>query len=310
MSSFSPSFTDNPSVVSSDARKLCFCNKDGQQGDCSWPKQLALYSYPGQVFELPLAALGDMNGLVKWPVYARIGIGCSLGSILQQSQNTDAKNCTNLQYSILSEDTRNMSVIAFSLQSVSEYLIWYYLVHLLECPLGFALDTNKGCDCHKYLVKTNENFTCNIADQSIQRQGTTWIGALKGNTSNYSLVFSTVCPFFYCNRSNVKILVNQTSFLNDSEDIQCTDNRSGVLCGGCRDNFSLALGSNRCLHDCSNNSLSLIIAFAAAGIALVFFIKILNLTVSQGTINGLIFYANIVGVEQTVLFSSEDYGIF
>ena len=30
VSSFSPSFTDNPSVVSSDARKLCFCNKDGQ----------------------------------------------------------------------------------------------------------------------------------------------------------------------------------------------------------------------------------------------------------------------------------------
>ena len=104
----------------------------------------------------------------------------------------------------------------------------------------------------------------------------------------------------------MKILVNQTSLLNDSEDMQCTDNRSGVLCGGCRDNFSLALGSNRCLHGCSNNSLSLIIAFAAAGIALVFFIKILNLTVSQGTINGLIFYANIVGVEQTVLFSSED----
>ena len=103
----------------------------------------------------------------------------------------------------------------------------------------------------------------------------------------------------------MKIIVNQTSFLN--EDIQCANNRSGVLCGGCRDNFSLALGSNRCLHGCSNNSLSLIIAFAAAGIALVFFIKILNLTVSQGTINGLIFYANIVGAEQTVLFSSRAY---
>ena len=68
-----------------------------------------------------------------------VGNGCSLGSILQQSQNTDAENCTNLQYSILSKDTHNMSVIAFSLQSVSEYLIWYYLVNLLECPLGFAL---------------------------------------------------------------------------------------------------------------------------------------------------------------------------
>ena len=52
----------------------------------------------------------------------------------------------------------------------------------------------------------------------------------------------------------------------------------------------------------SYNGLSLIVAFVFAGIMLVFFIKILNLTVSQGTLNGLIFYANIVGASQPIVF--------
>ena len=70
--------------------------------------------------------------------------------------------------------------------------------------------------------------------------------------------------------------------------------------------YSLALGSNRCLPDCSYNSLSLIVAFVFVGITLVLFIKILNLTVSQGTLNGLIFYANIVGASQPFVFTNSD----
>ena len=66
------------------------------------------------------------------------------------------------------------------------------------------------------------------------------------------------------------------------------------LCGGCRDGFSLAIGSSRCIP-CSNNSyLALLIFFSAAGFLLVFLISVLiDLTVSCGMINGLILYANI-----------------
>ena len=223
----------------------------------------------------------------------------------QQSQSTNAERCTNVHYAILSNESLvNLKFSLNNYQSIDDNNYSVRPVFLLDCPLGFSLHSNNyGCDCHEHLFQNIENITCNITEESIERQGTTWIGALK-NTSN--LVFSTVCPFLYCNQSSVIINLNNESTIQ-AEDAQCTGNRSGVLCGGCRNNFSLALGSNRCLHGCSNNSLSLIIAFAAAGIALVFFIKILNLTVSQGTINGLIFYANIVWAEQTMLFSSKTY---
>ena len=303
VSSFFP--TDDPSVISSDAEKLCFCTEDGELGDCSWTQ---LSVYPGQVFGLPVAALGDMNGFVRWQVYANVDEGV-LSNELQHSQNTNATNCTSLKYSILSQNYKAAMHFSLSYHSTNDYNTnTHYIsnrVDLLDCPLGFNLSAIYGCECHEFLSQHIKDITCNITEQSIQRQGTTWIGVLDSNTSNITLALSNVCPFLYCNKANIKVFVNQSTFIN--EDIQCTGNRSGVLCGGCRDNFSLALGSNRCLHGCKNNSLSLIIAFAAAGIALVFFIKILNLTVSQGTINGLIFYANIVEAEKTMLFSPKAY---
>jgi len=63
----------------------------------------------------------------------------------------------------------------------------------------------------------------------------------------------------------------------------------------------MVFGSSRCLL-CSNWWLFLIPLFAFAGIALVFLLTVFNLTISIGTINGLIFYANIVRANTAVFF--------
>ena len=60
------------------------------------------------------------------------------------------------------------------------------------------------------------------------------------------------------------------------------------------ENFSLAIGSSRCIECSNSHNVALLLAFAAAGVFLVFFILVLNLTVTQGLINGVIFYANII----------------
>ena len=79
--------------------------------------------------------------------------------------------------------------------------------------------------------------------------------------------------------------------------------RSGVLCGSCQQNLSHVLGTSNC-KECSSNFLLLIPVFIVAGIALVAFLMLLNLTVSVGTINGLIFYANIVRANHAIFFPS------
>ena len=111
------------------------------------------------------------------------------------------------------------------------------------------------------------------------------------------------CPFDY-NCMNTAINVTL-----DNPNAQCDNNHSGILCGACKENFSLALGRLHCLS-CSNTYLALIIPFALAGIALVVLLFLLHLTVAAGTINGLIFYANIVQANNQALFPRAMSNIF
>ncbi len=94
--------------------------------------------------------------------------------------------------------------------------------------------------------------------------------------------------------------------LENESDTQCRFNRAGRLCGGCLDGYSLAIGSSHCIHCPNNDNLALLIFFAAAGFLLVFFITAFNLTVTQGMINGLVFYANIVWIYQRIFFPLTD----
>ena len=69
------------------------------------------------------------------------------------------------------------------------------------------------------------------------------------------------------------------------------------------------LGSNQC-GQCTNYYIALIISLAVAGIALIAFIIALNLTVSVGTLNGLIFYANIVNIYEPIFFPNGPVKLF
>ena len=77
----------------------------------------------------------------------------------------------------------------------------------------------------------------------------------------------------------------------------CESHHGGILCGGCVANYSVILGSWKCMN-CSNlsryNFIWLTVVIALAGVVLVVFLLLVKMTVSSGTINGLVFYANII----------------
>ena len=302
VSFFSPSFKDDFSLISSDPLAVRFCNKD-RIPICIFKTTFNISVYPGQLFQVPVVTVGDMCGVVSAPVLATVETKCSakLGNELQYKQTTNSKECSSFQYSIFTNLTDRECVLTLSL--IGSLIInlanstIQINVLVLGCPEGFILN-DSYCDCELQLKLAGA--VCNITEQSIVRRGTTWIGVSDNGTS---LLFSPVCPLGYCKSDEVKLLVNQTLI---DEDSQCTANRSGILCGHCKDNFSLVLGSNRCLPDCSYNILFLIVAFVFAGLLLVFFIKILNFTVSQGSPNGLMFYANIIGASQPFAFTRSD----
>ena len=112
-----------------------------------------------------------------------------------------------------------------------------------------------------------------------------WNTSLWIALSTKKIILSKYCPFDYCKYTKV---IKGVGLSGD----QCSFNRAGRLCGGCKENYSLAIGSSHCIYCTNDNNATLLIFFAAAGVLLVYFISALNLTVTQvqGMINGLIFY--------------------
>ena len=71
----------------------------------------------------------------------------------------------------------------------------------------------------------------------------------------------------------------------------------------------MSLGSSHCLR-CPTNwpglLVAIVIAFIVSGIILTAVLLVLNLTVAVGTLNSIIFYANIVTASKSVLFSTSE----
>jgi hypothetical protein len=112
----------------------------------------------------------------------------------------------------------------------------------------------------------------------------------------------------YCHPPESMIEMNLNT--PNGTDAQCAHNRSGLLCGACSSGLSLSLGSSRCLQ-CHTHwpgvLIAIIVSTLLAGLALVASLLILNLTVAVGTLNGLIFYANIVTANQHKFFPSTSF---
>ena len=144
------------------------------------------------------------------------------------------------------------------------------------------------------------HFKCSIRNKSglLQWNSTVWVNATFSDSHGTGIIYNRFCPLLYCKSGN------KTVNIGDDPSKQCDSNRTGILCGACKDNFSLAIGSSQCIECPNSHNVALLLVFAAAGVLLVFFILALNLTVTQGLVNGVIFYANTVWAYKMIFFQS------
>ena len=220
-------------------------------------------------------------------------------SSLEYSQNID-NNCNTLKYTIQSRavgTTQEKTLYAQGSCSPTQTNTLTVIVKIKNCPPGFQLSMNEPtCICAERLQQFTN--TCSVDSITVLREHNVefWVGYDSDDESR-GLILHPNCPFDYCTSEETYLAV-------DDSDKQCNYNRSGLLCGRCSENLSLALGSSCCLQ-CSNSYLSLLAAFAFAGIALVLLLLVLRLTVAAGTFNGLIFYANILAVNSAIFFQPQ-----
>ena len=290
--------TENKSAVtvSSDPLHICICRDGPTNCSASYhPKTV----YPGGTLEVPVIALGQRNGTT--PAVIQITNTSNNISIsnLEGTRNID-NTCNTLKYTIQSRavgTSQEMILYAQGPCSPTQSNTLTVTVNIENCPPGFQLSMNEPiCICAERLQQFTN--TCLVDNTTVLREHNAefWVGYDSDNESR-GLILHPNCPFDYCTSKETYLAV-------DDSDKQCNYNRSGLLCGRCSENLSLPLGSSRCLQ-CSNSYLSLLAAFAIAGIALVLLLLVLRLTVAAGTINGLIFYANILAVNSAIFFQPQ-----
>ena len=287
------SFQQKPisSLVASRPLGVCICNEDNAI-NCS-TRSVDRLIYPGQSISLSLATVGVCGGISPGEL---VTSNSSMTEVvlLNVSQATSGRNCIKFGYRLYSQFSNgsiflghatNPGEIRFTGSSLMVN------VTFLPCPVGLTL-SSKACQCNDVIESIN-GTQCSIdwMPHPIRRSGNNW---LSYNQQYNCTVAHKNCPFDYCNTSAVYLNLTHP-------DLQCTNGRSGTLCGECQTGLSLTLGSNKC-ESCNNKYLSLVVAFIVAGIALVVFLLGCNLTVSVGSINGLLFYANMIKLNETALF--------
>ena len=281
---------DKGHSISSDPTQLCFCNKS--KLNCTEATQ-SKSIYPGQRVRVSVVAIDQSGSTIPALIHTTVRSGDNL--IMSETISYETgENCTSRNYSVTPNNLFNQLELYPSNRSGdTKHLI--VNITFERCPIGFELSNSTGeCICdHRLWQYTNSR---DINTQAIFRNAssTFWLGVSYNNGTLEGFIHHPFCPLDYC--------TTESKYINLRDpDKQCNVNRSGLLCGKCKEGFSLVLGSSQC-KKCSNNYLALLVPFALAGVVLVTLLFLLHLTVAAGTLHGLIFYANIVAANHHIFF--------
>ena len=334
---YNPGLRSSLSPVSSDPLRVCICDRNNQP-QCNKEAIHGIKVYPGEQFTLLAVVVGADFGTTVGPVHAILDNSVCAARLKFSDQYaqwiTNRTTCSELNYAILSRnkheymyltvkdvslatvekdytintdpynaDSRcNLSYHTLNKDRILTKPLFIKITLLGPCPPGFILSGNPpSCVCNSILEESGLNGQ--IIDQKgyISWDGPMWVNASQTsiNSTMYDILVTQYCPSDLCKMDKKNLS------LRDDPNTQCAHNHAGRLCGGCQENYSLAIGSSHCIYCPNNNSLALLIYFAAAGFLLVLFINVSNLTVTQGMINGLVLYANIMWTYQTLLFPAK-----
>ena len=284
---------DKGHSISSNPTQLCFCNMTAV--NCTAGVSQSRSIYPGQEVEISVVAVDQSGLLVPALIYTEFHSGYNLNRSETISYES-GENCTSRKYPMTPQKSFNQLVLHPSNWSASTVHLTVNVI-FKTCPIGFEPSNSTGeCICDHRISEWPFTNSCSIDRQAILRNtnSTFWLNVSYNNGTPEGFIYHPYCSLDYC--------TSESKYFNlNNPDKQCDYNRSGLLCGKCKEGLSLILGSSQCMQ-CSNKYLLLLIPFALAGVLLVLLLFLLHLTVVEATLHGLIFYANIVAANHHIFF--------
>ena len=290
--------------TTSDAVRLCLCHHN--QKDCSRHHE-PIRIRKGQTFSISAVSVDQVNHTLNATIIGYLNNTesnngkRSLG--IGQRAQIARSSCTDLTYQVYSPLDKE-KLILFAVGpcknvGISKQIIDIYFLPC-TCPLGFKPSKGKVtmCECvcdselHPFITKCNASSALIIRDRDI------WITAIDNFTD---ILVYPHCPFDYCFPPTSPVSINLSS--PNGADAQCTFNRSGLLCGTCQQGLSLSLGTSHCVpcpHYWLKLSITITIGAILAGIVMVAFLLMFKMTIAVGTVNGLVFFANIIHANKSI----------
>ena len=274
--------------LSSKPIMACFCSNQSRQPLCD-NMVMNRNLYPGQTIKVWAVGMGVGNSYGIVPAIVR-SITDSKYSVFPEVQSL-GNACEPLNYTVLAPEGISGINVMITVEGIPRVSFPRHLnITTLQCPQGFVLQQSE-CGCHPMLRRVS--VECEIDTRTFTRLGSVWISV---DSENKGLLTHMHCPNSYCK-------LQQVEFELATPDAQCAYDHSGILCGGCKDGFALMLGSSRC-HECDNKYLAMLVTFAIAGLLLVTILGRVDITVASGTMNGVLFYTNVLKASSDALFSN------
>ena len=287
-----PEDVNDTQVLSSPAHvHLCGCS-DPKLCNVTSQYQGKVTTYPGGTVRLNVTSVDDGNNLSPSVVYTQIDTSDITSQNIALGPRQEAQwigtVCGTIEYQIYGPEMASFKLLLSNYADNSPAVIE---VELLPCEPGFTLSSTGVIKCDCSLFFTSLGVVCDTSDGTVIRNKITWIGVY----NNTLPALASICPLDYCNSAINKLSLGRPGDL-------CSGGRTGILCGHCQGNHSVIFGSSKC-QECTDMWLITLVMFAVLGVLLVATLFFLNLTVTQGTLYGLIFYANIIQVNTSIFFS-------
>eukprot|EP00731_Ephydatia_muelleri_P033787 Em0038g6a len=250
-------------------------------------------TYPGRTVRFNVTSVDERNYLSPSVVYTQIDTNGVTSPKITLGPTQKAQwigtVCGTIEYQIYGPQMASLKLLLSNDPSTPTVVE----VTLLPCEPGFTLISNSStgvmeCSCSEFF--TSFRVVCDASDGTVTRNKPNWIGVY--NSTHPALASS--CPMDYCNSAIDKVSLARPGDL-------CNGGRTGIICGSCHGNHSVVFGSSQCTI-CSNMWLITLVMFAVLGALLVAALFFLNFTVTQGTLYGLIFYANIIQINSSIFF--------
>ena len=256
-----------------------------------------LYSaMPGETFNVSMNSTDQLSRLVPTTVSSTVlplnlaeGMNLTIEESILGTSNywvlRDDRPSSFVPLKVRGNVGQQVRVTIFTIDSAADIEIE---VNLVACVPGLRFSTEERvCICRPEIERGG--IDCSSETYQLTVPNHVWIGLLDSidRTSDTADLVIESCALNYCNPGEK--LIEAGDF-----DAQCAEgyHRTGLLCGSCMEGYSVVLGTNRCKR-CHNNAfLALILVFAVAGILLIALIAFLKVSVSEGYLNGILFYSH------------------